>query len=169
MEQKSSRFTIDNKTAQGDVRQASIGQGQTLVTPLQNILLVCASVNGGELMQPYVVDRIEDANGNTVSENTPKSLGKKMSEKEAKQVKKLMRGTVKGGTATSLYYGTPYKAGGKTGSAEFQNGSTDSHAWFVGYAEKNGKKLCVSVVVEAAGTGSAYAVPIAKKVYDAYW
>lgn len=95
MEQKSSRFTIDNKTAQGDVRQASIGQGQTLVTPLQNILLVCASVNGGELMQPYVVDRIEDANGNTVSENTPKSLGKKMSEKEAKQLKKLMRGTVK--------------------------------------------------------------------------
>lgn len=169
MEQKSSRFTIDNKTAQGDVRQASIGQGQTLVTPLQNILLVCASVNGGELMQPYVVDRIEDANGNTVSENTPKSLGKKMSEKEAKQLKKLMRGTVKGGTATSLYYGTPYKAGGKTGSAEFQNGSTDSHAWFVGYAEKNGKKLCVSVVVEAAGTGSAYAVPIAKKVFDAYW
>ena len=169
MEQKSSRFTIDNKTAQGDVRQASIGQGQTLVTPLQNILLVCASVNGGELMQPYVVDRIEDANGNTVSENTPKSLGKKMSEKEAKQLKKLMRGTVKGGTATTLYYGTPYKAGGKTGSAEFQNGSTDSHAWFVGYAEKNGKKLCVSVVVEAAGTGSAYAVPIAKKVFDAYW
>ena len=112
-------------------------------------------------MQPYVVDRIEDANGNTVSENTPKSLGKKMSEKEAKQLKKLMRGTVKGGT--------PYKAGGKTGSAEFQNGSTDSHAWFVGYAEKNGKKLCVSVVVEAAGTGSAYAVPIAKKVFDAYW
>ncbi len=95
MEQKSSRFTIDNKTAQGDVRQASIGQGQTLVTPLQNILLVCASVNGGELMQPYVVDRIEDANGNTVSENTPKSLRKKMSEKEAKQLKKLMRGTVK--------------------------------------------------------------------------
>ena len=120
-------------------------------------------------MQPYVVDRIEDANGNTVSENTPKSLGKKMSEKEAKQLKKLMRGTVKGGTSTTLYYGTPYKAGGKTGSAEFQNGSTDSHAWFVGYAEKNGKKLCVSVVVEAAGTGSAYAVPIAKKVFDAYW
>lgn len=37
------------------------------------------------------------------------------------------------------------------------------------YAEKNGKKLCVSIVVEAAGTGSAYAVPIAKKVFDAYW
>ena len=43
-----------------------------------------------------------------------------------------------------------------------------SHAWFVG-SRKNGKKLCVSVVVEAAGTGSAYAVPIAKKVFDAYW
>ena len=164
-----STFSMQPDAETWEVLQTSIGQGQTLVTPLQNILLVCASVNGGELMQPYVVDRIEDANGNTVSENAPKSLGKKMSEKEAKQLKKLMRGTVKGGTATSLYYGTPYKAGGKTGSAEFQNGSTDSHAWFVGYAEKNGKKICVSVVVEAAGTGSAYAVPIAKKVFDAYW
>ena len=80
-----------------------------------------------------------------------------------------MRATVQRGTATSLYYGTSYKAGGKTGSAEFQNGSTDSHAWFVGYAEQDGKKLVVSIVVEAAGTGGRYAVPIAKKIFDAYW
>lgn len=169
MEQKSSRFAVTNSTDQGDVRQASIGQGDTLVTPLQNALLVCAAVNHGELMQPYVVDHVEDHDGNVVNEYSSKSLGNPLSKKEAKALKQLMRGTVTGGTATSLYYGTPYKAGGKTGSAEFQNGSSDSHAWFVGYAEKDGKKLVVSVVVEAAGTGSAYAVPIAKKVFDAYW
>ena len=169
MEQKSSRFTVQNSTEQGDVRQAAIGQGDTLVTPLQNALLVCAAVNQGELMQPYVVDRIEDYDGNVVSGYSPKSLGNPISEQEAKVLKRLMRATVKRGTATSLYYGTPYKAGGKTGSAEFQNGSKDSHAWFVGYAEKDGKKLVVSVVVEAAGTGSSYAVPVAKKVFDAYW
>ena len=169
MEQKSSRFTVQNSTEQGDVRQAAIGQGDTLVTPLQNALLVCAAVNQGELMQPYVVDRIEDYDGNVVSGYSPKSLGNPISEQEAKVLKRLMRATVKRGTATSLYHGTPYKAGGKTGSAEFQNGSKDSHAWFVGYAEKDGKKLVVSVVVEAAGTGSSYAVPVAKKVFDAYW
>ena len=87
----------------------------------------------------------------------------------ARSLKKLIRATVQRGTATSLYYGTSYKAGGKTGSAEFQNGSTDSHAWFVGYAEQDGKKLVVSIVVEAAGTGGRYAVPIAKKIFDAYW
>lgn len=169
MEQKPSRFAVSVNSEQGDVRQASIGQGDTLVTPLQNALLVCAAVNKGELMQPYVVDRIEDFKGNTIKENESKSLGSPISKKEAKILKQLMRGTVTKGTATSLYYGTPYKAGGKTGSAEFQNGSSDSHAWFVGYAEKDGKKLVVSVVVEAAGTGSAYAVPIAKKIFDAYW
>ena len=169
MEQKPSRFGVSPSSEQGDVRQASIGQGDTLVTPLQNALLVCAAVNKGEIMQPYVVDRIEDFKGNTITEKEARSLGSPISKKEAKILKQLMRATVTKGTATSLYYGTPYKAGGKTGSAEFQNGSSDSHAWFVGYAEKDGKKLVVSVVVEAAGTGSAYAVPIAKKLFDAYW
>ncbi len=169
MEQKQSQFAVNSSSEQGDVRQASIGQGDTLVSPLQNALLVCAAVNKGELMQPYLVDHIEDFDGNTVSGYEPKSLGNPISRQEAKALKKLMRGTVTGGTATSLYYGTPYKAGGKTGSAEFQNGSRDSHAWFVGYAEKDGRKVVVSVVVEAAGTGSAYAVPIAKKIFDAYW
>ena len=120
-------------------------------------------------MKPYLVDRVEDSDGNTIEQYKPESLGQPLTKKEAKAMKSLMRGTVKHGTATSLYYGTPYKAGGKTGSAEYQTGSHDSHAWFVGYAEKDGKKLVISVVVESAGTGSAYAVPIAKKVFDAYW
>lgn len=169
LEQSSSRFTITTDTAKGDVMQASIGQGDTLVTPLQNALLVCAAVNKGKLMRPYLVNRIEDTDGNLVESYEPVEDSQPITEEEAKALKKLMRETVTGGTARSLYSGTPYKAGGKTGSAEFQNGSTDSHAWFVGYAELDGKKLVVSVVVEAAGTGSAYAVPVAKEIFNAYW
>ena len=168
LEQKASRFSIDGNTSKGDLMQASIGQGDTLVSPLQNALLVCAAVNEGTLMKPYLVDRVEDFAGNVVSEKEPVKLSEPITSEEAKALKKLMRATVTEGTATSLLYGN-YKAGGKTGSAEFQNGSTDSHAWFVGYAEKDKKKLVVSIVVEAAGTGSAYAVPIAKKIFDAYW
>ncbi|MBO5489321.1 MAG: penicillin-binding protein 2 [Eubacterium sp.] len=166
--QNTSKFNVTKDTATGDVMQASIGQGDTLVTPLQNAFLVAAAVNQGKLMKPYLVDRVEDFDGNVVKQYNPEEVSQPLSEKEAKALKKLMRETVKSGTATSLSYGN-YTAGGKTGSAEFHNGSTDSHAWFVGYGEKNGKKLVVSIVVEAAGTGSAYAVPIAKRIFDAYW
>ncbi len=168
MEQNSSQFAITDDSPKGDVMQASIGQGDTLVTPLQNALLVSAAVNSGVLMKPYLVDHIEDFSGDVLETREPKKVSEPVTAEEARELKKLMRSTVTSGTATSLLYGS-YKAGGKTGSAEFQNGSTDSHAWFVGYAEQGGKKLVVSIVVEAAGTGSAYAVPIAKKIFDAYW
>lgn len=169
LEQSASRFAITEQSERGDVMQASIGQGDTLVTPLQNAMLVCAAVNGGTLMTPYVVDHVEDFEGNVLSGTEPKEAGNPITAGEAKALKKLMRATVQKGTAQSLYYGTSYRAGGKTGSAEFQNGSGDSHAWFVGYAEQGGRKLVVSVVVEAAGTGGRYAVPVAKKIFDAYW
>ena len=169
LEQNSSRFAITDSTAAGDIMQVSIGQGDTLVTPLQNALLVCAAVNKGTLMRPYLVDHTEDHDGNVLDAFEPVADSKPVTEEEAKELKKLMRATVTEGTAHALYSGTPYKAGGKTGSAEFQNSTKDSHAWFVGYAEKDGKKLVVSIVVEAAGTGSTYAVPIAKEIFNAYW
>lgn len=167
-EQKSSRFSVTKDSAQGDIMQASIGQGDTVVTPLQNAFLVCAAVNQGTLMKPYLIDRIEDSEGNVIEQRDSVKAAQPITEEEAKALKKLMRATVTEGTATALNTSS-YKAGGKTGSAEFQNGSKDSHAWFVGYGEKDGKKLVVSIVVEAAGTGSAYAVPIARRIFDAYW
>lgn len=166
--QNASQFEVTEDTSEGDLRQVSIGQGNVLVTPLQNAFLVCAAVNGGKLMTPYVVDKIEDFEGNVIKETEPSVAKEPISKSEARALKKLMRATVTSGTAQALNTSN-YKAGGKTGSAEFQNNSTDSHAWFIGYAQKGGQKLVVSIVVEAAGTGSAYAVPIAKKIFDAYW
>ena len=168
LEQNISKFKLTNKSEKGDVMQASIGQGDTVVTPLQNALLVCAAVNQGVLMKPYLVDHVEDFQGKVVKSYEPEVAATPITEEESEELIKLMRATVKSGTATALYPGS-FKAGGKTGSAEFQNGSKDSHAWFVGYAEKGEKKIVVSIVVEAAGTGSAYAVPIARKMFDAFF
>ncbi len=168
LEQKTSAFKLKDGAAQGTVWQTGIGQGQTLVSPLQNALLVAAVENGGDLMKPYVVDRVEDAYQNVVSKTEPESLGTPVSKSEAKALRKMMIGVVKSGTARSLGYGG-YTAGGKTGSAEYQLTGSASHAWFVGFAEKNGKKLVVSVIVEGAGTGGTYAVPIARQIFNAYW
>ncbi len=168
MEKSISKFQSTDSTSKGDIMQASIGQGDVLVTPLQNILLACAVANGGKLMKPYIVDGISSFDGKMIRQTSKKSLGQPISKEESKTMHNLMRETVKSGTATALYYGTPYKAAGKTGSAEFKAGSSDSHAWFVGYASYKKKKLAVCVLVEKGGTGGAVAVPIAKRVFDTW-
>lgn len=168
LEQKASVFPVTGTDAQGDIMQAAIGQGSVLTTPLQNAFLVSAALNKGTLMRPYLVDHIEDTYGNVVSQNEPAAVSSPITEDEAKKLEQYMRETVVSGTATALNT-SRYQAGGKTGSAQFKEGSSDSHAWFVGYAKKNGKKLVVSIIVEGAGTGSAHAVPIARRIFDAYF
>ena len=148
--------------------QAAIGQGTVLTTPLQNSFLVSAVLNDGVLMKPYLVDRIQTHDGDVVTKNEPEQAKQLLSTEEAAVLRRYMRETVTSGTATALSTGN-YKAGGKTGSAQYKAGSSDSHAWFVGYAVKGEKKLVVSIVVEGAGTGSAYAVPIARKIFDQYF
>ena len=79
-----------------------------------------------------------------------------------------MRATVEEGTGSKLKDAS-YTAYGKTGTADFDSDHGKPHSWFVGYAEKDGKKIAVSVIVEASGAGSKYAVPAAKKAFDAYF
>ena len=59
-----------------------------------------------------------------------------------------------------------YTVAGKTGSAE--NEKERAHSWFVGYSNVDDPDLVVCVIVESAGSGSEYAVPIAKKLFDVY-
>ena len=77
-----------------------------------------------------------------------------------------MRGVVTDGTASKLN-SMNVKAAGKTGTAE-QEGK-ESHAWFIGFAPVNDPKIAISVIVENKGSGSEYALPIAEKVFDAYF
>ena len=163
-----SKFELSSTAAKGDIMQASIGQGDVLVTPLQNLLLPATIANDGVLMCPYLVERVESFDGKVLSETSQKELATPVSKDEVKAMTELMRETVKSGTATALYYGTPYKAAGKTGSAEYKAGSTDSHAWFVGFVKYKEKSLAISVIVEGGGTGGAVAVPIAKRVFDTW-
>ena len=167
LEQKSSQFSLE-KALTGDIMQAAIGQGTVLTTPLQNSFLVCAALNDGVLMNPYLVDYIQNHDGEVVTKNEPEQAKQLLSTEESAVLRRYMRETVTSGTATALS-SSNYKAGGKTGSAQYKAGSSDSHAWFVGYAAKGEKKLVVSIVVEGAGTGSAYAVPIARKIFDQYF
>jgi peptidoglycan glycosyltransferase len=62
-----------------------------------------------------------------------------------------------------------YVAAGKTGSAEFGGNADDSHAWFTGFAPADDPQISVTIIVESIGSGGEYAVPIAKRIIDAYF
>ncbi|MCR5624479.1 MAG: FtsW/RodA/SpoVE family cell cycle protein, partial [Lachnospiraceae bacterium] len=166
IETADSKFTLSADANVDDIIQTSIGQGETLVSPLLNCMIVSTIGNNGKMMEPQVVDHMENANGKVISKYKSVSLGQKCSKKEAKQIKKYLKAVVDYGTASALS-SLSYDCAGKTGSAEVdQDGTTN--AWFVGYAPENDPKIAVAVIVEGAGTGSTYAVPVAKAMFEKY-
>lgn len=162
---RQSSFTLGKHTKIEELPQTAIGQGKTLLSPLQNALIVATIANGGRLMKPYLVDRIETAQGTLVKKYVPQTERKILSTAQAKWITTLMEAVVKQGTARALA-SQKQSVAGKTGSAEY-NEKGDSHAWFVGFAPTDQPKIVVSVLVEGAGSGSAAAVPIAKQIFDA--
>ena len=99
---------------------------------------------------------------------SPSAYGNLMDQKEAAILKELMKDVVEEGTATRLK-GLSYTAAGKTGSAEYGTIKGESHAWFTGFAPAEDPQVCVTIIIEGAGAGGDYAVPIAKRIFDAYF
>lgn len=165
---KRSSFALKKGSDTSEIMQTAIGQGRTQVTPIHMALLTGAIANDGVLMQPYLIDHTENYNGVTVKEYKPAVYKTLLSEKESKKIQEFMKNVVTNGTASALS-GQSYEAAGKTGSAEFGNEKGQSHAWFVGYAMQGDSTLAVAVIAEGAGAGSEYAVPIAKRVFGAYF
>lgn len=163
---KQSSFVLNGDSAPGEIPQTVMGQGKTQISPFHNLLIVSAIANGGSLMDPYVVDHIENYNGDMVKKNIPSAYKKLMTTKEAENMTKLMKEVVKQGTAYGLS-GLGFSAAGKTGSAEFDSGNS-SHAWFVGFAPADNPQIAVSIIIEGVGTGSDYGVPIAKQLFKEY-
>ena len=165
-ESNKSRFTLSDKSDKGELVQTVIGQGKTQITPMLNAMIVSTIANDGEMMKPYMVDHTENDSKKNVKKYSPVSMGKKVDKSVVKAMKKMMKMVVSEGTGYSLS-DLSYQVAGKTGSAEFDAEGT-SHAWFVGYAPADDPKIAVSIVVEGAGTGSQYAIPIARKMFENY-
>lgn len=163
---KQSKFDLMNGSKTTLKVDTAIGQGKTVITPLHNAMIACAVANGGILMKPYVVDKLVADNMDIKSINQPEKAAKFMSREESSILKAMMKEVVDKGTAKSLKNNN-YSAAGKTGSAEYDN-SNKSHAWFIGFAPVDNPKIAVSIIVEEAGSGGTYAVPIAKKMFDYY-
>lgn len=148
--------------------QSSFGQGKTIMTPFHMNLITCAIANDGALMKPQVLTQVRANDGTVVKDYTPTVCKNLLTPEESQILTELMIQVVEVGTASKLN-GLSYSVAGKTGSAEYDSSKIYSHSWFTGFAPAEEPEIAVTIILEEAGTGSAYAVPAAKRIFDAYF
>lgn len=144
----------------GDTYNASIGQGDLGITPIQLINYISAIANGGKLFKPFLVK----------NKNTPTVLADLTDLKnEIEEVKKGMRLAVTSSLGTAyMLSDLPFNVFAKTGTAQIE-GNKAENAFFVGFIDENGHKLALLILVEKSKQGSLNAVPIAKDVFSWYY
>ncbi len=166
----------------GDTVSVGIGQGYSLVTPLQLAAATAALANNGILHRPHLVKKIESGSNNaviaTIAPQTVQQVNLKTEHLDL--VKQAMIAVTKpGGTAAWAGNGVPYVMAGKTGTAQVinikQGEKYDAqkiderlrdHAWFIAFAPVEKPRIALVVLVENGGHGSSTAAPIARKVLD---
>mgnify|MGYP001091033428 CR=1 FL=1 len=160
-----------------DATNNAIGQGTTLVTPLQVASFIAAIGNGGTLYTPSVVERIVPPVGEPTYVFTSTISGQlPVSPENLKILQDAMVSVVKNPRGTAYYVLNAFSnssgipIAGKTGTA--QSGAPDPHAWFAGYTFANRADkpdIAVVVLVEYGGEGSEVAAPIFRRVLEAYY
>jgi len=151
----------------GDAVNYVIGQGDTLVTPLQSARAYAALANGGTLYEPRVAKAIVGPNGQVIREIKPAKVGKvKLSSKSLEYVDQALLGTAKTGTTAWKFIDFPLdkvRIRSKTGSAEVHG--KQSTSWVASYD----KNYVVLMMVTQAGTGSGTSGPAVRKIWEALY
>lgn len=170
MPSSQSLFLLNKNASYGEEMMTAIGQGDTVVSPLEMALVTATVANGGNMMTPYYVDHLETYDGDMVKQYRPSRYKELMTTEEAQILTDYMVSTVENGTASALS-GQSYTVAGKTGSAEYEIGGevAGTHSWFVGFSDVESPDIAIAVIAENGGSGSTTAVPIAKQVFDAYY
>lgn len=138
---------------------ASIGQGDTLITPLQNAMVAAAVANKGKVMKPTLVDRIRMSDLNVLPDTKPQVMSTAFSEKTAEQLTTAMEAVVTEGNPNLEIPGVRVAA--KTGTAQIGEDNSSIDGWVIGFAPADDPKIAVAVVVHDVDLyGSFAAGPI---------
>ena len=134
---------------------AAASFGQTFnITPIQLITVVSACVNGGRLMQPYLVQSVEDPQGNLVSQTEPQVVRQVVSEETSASVRRILEQVVSDqteGTGHNAYV-AGYRIGGKTGTSTKTtkeiSGEKEYIVSFIGFAPADDPEVAILVLLD---------------------
>lgn len=161
----------------GDTASVCIGQGQMDVTPLQVAVMISAIANGGAVLKPRLVDRLEPHDQNSIHPpyvyprgQVRDQLGVKP--RNLKLLHEAMLAETESDEGTGRHVqGCGYRVCGKTGTAELQTLREDGHrkntTWFASFAPYESPRYAVVVMVENGISGGTTCVPIAREIYVA--
>ncbi len=169
----------------GETLITGIGQGYMLVTPLQLAQSTSILANMGHGFTPRLVRSIETPDTGVHEPVEPARPGtvEIVDPENWRDIIESMRKTIHTlrGTAFTISHGAHYQIAGKTGTAQVFGIAQDQryiqeevaerlrdHALFVSFAPVENPRIAVAVIVENAGSGSAAAAPVARKVMDHY-
>ncbi len=156
----SSIYYTADKMGPVELSSASFGQTFT-ITPIQLITAISASVNGGYLVEPYIVSQIVDANGNVKKTTSTTVKRQVISEETSKLLCEMLETVVDGGGGKNAYV-PGYRIGGKTGTSQKMveinmSGKDNLYvASFCGIAPINDPEVAILVLLDEPMGGSYY-------------
>lgn len=163
-----------SEKAFGPVEHATTSFGQGIaVTPIQQVQAVAATINGGQLYQPYVVSKISAENGDTLLENSPILKRTVISEKTSSTIRNALESVVANGSGRQAYR-DGLRIGGKTGTAQkVENGrykEGDYIVSFIGFAPVDNPEIVIYVAIDHPKSqlqfGSVIAAPIVGQIIE---
>jgi penicillin-binding protein 2 len=173
---------IDRLWTSGDSVQLAIGQGDLLVSPLQMTRAYAMIANGGKLVEPHLVESVEEPR----AEGEPPVVLRPYTPKPAREIgldptalhvvqEALFDAThASYGTSQHVFGGFPVEIAGKTGTAEKfvklpgYAGIRDQ-SWWCGYGPYRRPEVAVCALIENGGHGGTAAAPVALKVFEKYF
>jgi penicillin-binding protein 2 len=154
----------------GDMVNVAIGQGDLLATPLQVANMLSAVANGGTLLRPRLIAKVAGPKDERRQDFASDVVNKiPLSAANLTTIKNALKAVTSTGPGTAYrsFAGYKIQVAGKTGTAESPPG--EPHAWFAAYAPADNPKIAVVVMIEHIGEGSAFAAPIARRIFEKYF
>jgi len=161
-----------DKVRAGDAVNFSIGQGDTVVTPLKLTQMYAAIGNGGTIWQAKIAKAIVKTDGTVIQTFTPNKLGTLTAAPSTiKFLQGALREVVVSGTGAGVFAGFPIEISGKTGTAQVfgrnPNGSLkDDTSWFASYAPSKNPRYAVVMMVGQGGFGASTSGVGVRQIYS---
>ncbi len=152
-----------------ELANASYGQAETLVTPLQMALVAATVANHGMLMKPHLVTATTGRDGSRTI--APEQFGVVIGPDEAAAITAAMQRAVESSIGRQFTTGAAVPGiptAGKSGTAQL-GGTGAPHSWFIGFAPADHPRVAIAVIVEKGGRGGARAAPLAGDLMSLYF